>query len=159
YVLNPIQSATLGDSLLLSNSGQSRYREFQVTTRYTFRGTDELNASYVRSKAIGDLNDFNSYYANFENPIIRPNERSLLPYAAPNRFMFWGNFGVKYGITVAPVLEIRNGFPLSVMDEDRNFVGQRNRAGRFPDFVSLDMQVLKSVSAPGRFSENYRFRV
>jgi len=159
YVLNPIQSATPGDSLLLSNSGQSRYREFQVTTRYTFRGTDELNASYVRSKAIGDLNDFNSYYANFENPIIRPNERSLLPYDAPNRFMFWGNFGVKYGITVAPVLEIRNGFPLSVMDEDRNFVGQRNRAGRFPDFVSLDMQVLKSVSAPGRFSENYRFRV
>jgi len=159
YVLNPIQSATLGDSLLLSNSGQSRYREFQVTTRYTFRGTDELNASYVRSKAIGDLNDFNSYYANFENPIIRPNERSLLPYDAPNRFMFWGNFGVKYGITVAPVLEIRNGFPLSVMDEDRHFVGQRNRAGRFPNFVSLDMQVLKSVSAPGRFSEHYRFRV
>jgi hypothetical protein len=45
------------------------------------------------------------------------------------------------------------------MDEDRNFVGQRNRAGRFPDFVSLDLQVLKSVSAPGRFSEHYRFRV
>ncbi|HEX6718514.1 MAG TPA: TonB-dependent receptor, partial [Pyrinomonadaceae bacterium] len=159
YVLNPIQSATPGDTLSLSNSGQSRYREFQVTTRYTFRGTDELNASYVRSRATGDLNDFNSYYANFENPIIRPNERSLLPYDAPNRFMFWGNFGAKYGITVAPVLEIRNGFPLSVMDEDRNVVGQRNRSGRFRDFVSLDMQVLKSVSAPGRFSEHYRFRV
>ena len=149
YVLDPIQSATLGDSLLLSNSGRSRYREFQVTTRYTFRGTDELNASYVRSRAIGDLNDFNSYYANFENPIIRRNERSFLPYDAPNRFVFWGNFGVKYGITVAPVLEIRNGFPLSVIDEDRNFVGARNRAGRYPDFASLDLQVLKSVSAPG----------
>ncbi|HEX6650704.1 MAG TPA: TonB-dependent receptor [Pyrinomonadaceae bacterium] len=159
YVLDPIQSATLGDSLLLSNSGRSRYREFQVTTRYTFRGTDELNGSYVRSKAIGDLNDFNSYYANSENPIIRRNERSFLSYDAPNRFVFWGNFGVKYGLTVAPVLEIRNGFPLSVMDEDRNFVGERNRAGRFPNFVSLDMQVLKSFSAPGRFSEHYRFRV
>jgi len=159
YVLNPIQSATLGDSLLLGNSGQSRYREFQVTARYTFRGTDELNASYVRSKAIGDLNDFNSYYANFENPIIRRNERSLLPYDAPNRFVFWGNFGVKYGITVAPIVDIRNGFPLSFIDEDRNFVGQRNRAGRFPNFASLDLQVLKSISAPGRFSENYRFRV
>jgi outer membrane receptor for ferrienterochelin and colicin len=159
YVLDPIQSATFGDSLLLNNSGRSRYREFLVTTRYTFRGTDELNASYVRSRAIGDLNDFNSYYANFQNPIIRRNERSFLPYDAPNRFMFWGNFGVKYGITVAPVLEIRNGFPLSVMDEDRNFVGARNRAGRYPDFASLDLQVLKSVSAPGRFSEKYRFRV
>jgi len=159
YVLDPIQSATLGDTLSLSNSGRSRYREFQVTARYTFHGTDELNASYVRSRAFGDLNDFNSYYANFENPIIRRNEQSFLPYDAPNRFVFWGNFGVKYGITVAPVLDLRNGFPLSVIDEDRNFVGPRNRAGRFPNFASLDLQVLKSVSAPGRFSENYRFRV
>jgi hypothetical protein len=159
YVLDPIQSATLGDSLLLSNSGRSRYREFQVTMRYTFRGTDQLNASYVRSRAIGDLNDFNSYYANFENPIIRRNERSFLPFDAPNRFVFWGNFTAKYGITVAPVLEIRNGFPLSVIDEDRNFVGPRNRAGRSPNFASLDLQVLKRFSAPGRFSEKYRFRV
>ena len=159
YVLNPVQSGAPGDSLLLNNGGRSRYREFQITTRYVFRGTDELNASYVRSKAIGDLNDFNSYYSNFENPIIRRNERSFLPFDAPNRFVFWGNFGVKYGITVAPVLDIRNGFPLSVIDEDRNFVGPRNRAGRFPNFASLDLQVLKSVSAPARFSEQYRFRV
>jgi hypothetical protein len=159
YILDPLDSETSGSSLLLSNGGKSRYREFQVTTRYTFHGQDELNASYVRSRAIGDLNDFNSYYANFENPIIRRNERSFLPFDAPNRFVFWGNFTVKYGLTVAPVLDLRNGFPLSVIDEDRNFVGPRNRAGRFPNFTSLDLQVLKSVSAPGRFSENYRFRV
>lgn len=159
YILDPLESETSNSSLLLSNGGRSRYREFQITARYTFHGQDELNASYVRSRAIGDLNDFNSYYANFENPIIRRNERSFLPFDAPNRFVFWGNFSVKYGITVAPVLEMRNGFPLSVMDEDRNFVGPRNRAGRFPNFASLDLQVLKSISAPGRFSENYRFRV
>jgi hypothetical protein len=159
FILDPLESETSGSSLLLSNGGRSRYREFQVTTRYTFRGHDELNASYVRSRAMGDLNDFNSYYANFENPIIRGNERSFLPFDAPNRFVFWGNFGVKYGITVAPVLDLRNGFPLSVIDEDRNYVGPRNRAGRFPNFASLDLQVLKSVSAPGRFSEKYRFRV
>ena len=48
---------------------------------------------------------------------------------------------------------------LSNIDEDRNFVGERNRAGRYPTFASLDMQVLKSLSAPGRFKERYRFRV
>ena len=159
YILDPLDSESGGSSLLLSNGGRSRYREFQVTTRYTFHGQDQFNASYVRSRAMGDLNDYNSYYANFENPIIRRNERSFLPFDAPNRFVFWGNFSVKYGITVAPVLDIRNGFPLSVIDEDRNFVGQRNRAGRFPNFASLDLQVLKSVAAPGRFSEKYRFRV
>jgi hypothetical protein len=84
--------------------------------------------------------------SNFQNPIIRPNERSLLSYDAPKRFVFWGNFGVKYGITVTPVLDLRNGFPLSNIDEDRNFVGERNRAGRYPTFASLDMQVLKSLS-------------
>lgn len=158
YVLDPINSGTSDSILSLNNAGKSRYRELQVTARYTFRH-DELNASYVRSKAIGDLNDFNSYFGNFQNPIIRPNERSLLPYDAPNRFVFWGTFGVKYGITATPVLELRNGFPLSVIDEDRNFVGPRNRAGRFPTFASLDLQVLKSVSAPRRFSENYKFKV
>lgn len=159
YILDPMGSETSDSSLLLSNGGRSRYREFQVTTRYTFREHDELNASYVRSRAFGDLNDFNSYYANFENPIIRRNEQSLLPFDAPNRFVFWGNFNVKYGLTVAPVLDFRNGFPLSVIDEDRNFVGPRNQAGRFPNFASLDLQVLKSIAAPGRLSENYRFRV
>lgn len=159
YILDPIESASAGSILSLSNGGRSRYREFEVTTRYTFRKHDEINASYVRSKAFGDLNDFNSYFGNFQNPIIRANERSLLTYDAPNRFVFWGNFGVKYGIIVAPVLDLRNGFPLSNIDENRNFVGERNRAGRYPTFVSLDMQVMKRLSAPGRFKEKYRFYV
>ena len=158
YILDPLNSSTSGSILSLSNAGKSRYRELQVTARYRFRH-NEFNASYVRSKGIGDLNDFNSYFGNFQNPIIRPNERSLLPYDAPNRFVFWGTFAVKYGITVTPVLDLRNGFPLSNIDEDRNFVGERSRAGRYPTFVSLDMQVLKSISAPGRFKEKYRFKV
>jgi len=158
YLLDPLNLSTSDSVLSLSNAGKSRYRDLQVTARYKFRH-DEFNASYVRSRGIGDLNDFNSYFGNFQNPIIRPNERSLLPYDAPNRFVFWGTFGVKYGITVTPVLDLRNGFPLSNIDEDRNFVGERNRAGRYPAFVSLDMQVLKSISAPARFKEKYRFKV
>ena len=153
FVLNPIESPDQGSILGLDNSGSSRYREFQVTARYKFRDLDEFTASYVHSSAKGDLNDFNSYFGNFENPIIRPNERSLLPWDAPNRFLFRGEFQVKYRVTIAPVLEVRTGFPYSVIDEDRNFVGSRNRAGRFPTFVSLDLQVLKKVSLPGRFNK------
>jgi hypothetical protein len=137
----------------LGNSGQSQYREFQVTARYKFRERDEFVASYVRSSAKGDLNDFNSYFGNFENPIIRQNERSLLPWDAPNRFLFWGQFHVKHGFTLAPVLDLRTGFPYSIIDQERNFVGPRDRAGRFPTFASLDLQVLKSVSLPGRWKK------
>jgi outer membrane receptor for ferrienterochelin and colicin len=162
FVLNPMSepgAVATGSSsneqsiLALSNSGSSRYRELEVTARYKFQEHDEFIASYVRSSAIGDLNDFNSYFGNFENPIIRANERSRLPFDVPNHFLIRGEFHTKYGLTWSPVLDVRTGFPFSLIDEDRNFVGPRNRAGRFPTFVSLDMQVLKTISLPGRFNK------
>lgn len=159
FIVNPVDNPVQGSLLLLSNSGRASYKEFQVTARYKFRRQNEFVASYTRSKATGNLNNFNSYFNNFQNPIIRADERSLLAWDAPHRFLFWGEFGVKYGITVAPVLDMRSGFPLSNIDEDRNFVGERNRAGRFPTFGSLDLQVLKRVVVPGRWGEKYRLRV
>src|SRR6185295_13322049 len=152
FVLNPVENEE-GSVLALDNSGSSRYRELEVTARYKFRESDEFTASYVRSSAIGELNDFNSYFGNFENPIIRANERSRLAFDAPNRFLFRSEFHTKYELTWTPVLDVRNGFPFSLIDEDRNFVGPRNRAGRFPTFVSLDMQVTKTISLPGPFSK------
>ena len=158
FVLNPIETQDQGSILALDNSGSSRYREFQVTARYKFRERDEFVASYVRSSSQGDLNDFSSYFGNFENPIIRPNERSRLPWDAPDRFLFTGEFHTKYGLTMSPVLDVRTGFPYSIIDEERNFVGPRNQAGRFPTFMSIDLQVLKAVSLPGRWSK-YRAEI
>lgn len=153
FVLNPTQSNDQSLILGLDNSGSSRYRELQVTTRYKFRETDEFVASYVRSSAQGDLNDFNSYLGNFENPVIQPNERTRLPWDAPNRFLFWGTFKLRYGVTLSPVVDFRNGFPYSIIDEDRNFVGPRNGAGRYPTFASVDLQMLKSFTLPGRWKK------
>jgi len=153
FVIDPIDDQNQESIIGLSNSGSSRYREFEVTTKYKFREHDEFVASYVRSSAMGDLNDFNSYFGNFQNPIIRANERSRLAFDAPNRFLFHGEFHTKYRITVAPVVDVRTGFPYSFIDEDRNFVGPRNQAGRFPTFLSIDMQILKTVSLPGPFKK------
>ena len=50
-----------------------------------------------------------------------------------------------------PLLDVRTGFPLSTVDENRNFVGARNNAGRYPTFMSLDMQVSKRLRV---FSHN-----
>jgi len=142
-VLNPVTSAAGASELVLATGGRSRYREGQVTVRYQFRGADQIVASYTRSSAVGNLNDFNSYFGNIENPVIRPDARGPLPWDAPNRYLFWSNVSLPRGFTVFPVLEVRTGFPLSVVDEDRNFVGPRNKAGRFRQFVSLDTQVSK----------------
>src|SRR5262249_20289696 len=101
-------------------------------------------ASYTRSSAIGNLNDFNGFFGNIENPVIRPDARGRLPWDAPNRVLLWSNLTLPRGFTIFPVLDVRTGFPLSEVDADRNFVGPRN-AGRYPRFVSLDAQVAKKL--------------
>jgi hypothetical protein len=135
--------------LLLSNTGRNRYREFQITARYQIR-RHVLNGSYVRSSAIGDLNDFNQFFGNTPGAIIRPNERAPLAFDAPHRVLLWGQFEAPFKITFAPVLDVHTGFPYSVTNEERDYIGARNRAGRFPRFSSLDVQVTKEITIPFR---------
>jgi hypothetical protein len=142
-VLNPIETSAGEQVLLVNTDGESRYRETQFTMRYQFHGADQIVASYTRSSAVGNLNDFNSYYGNIQNPVLRPDERGPLPWDAPNRYLFWGNVSLPYQFGMFAVLDVRDGFPFSVTDEDRNFVGARNEAGRYPTFVSLDTQITK----------------
>lgn len=146
FVVDPVETPT--PVLLLSNSGRSRYREFEVTARYQFQEKSQFVVSYVRSRTTGDLNSFNTFFGNFEDPVIRPNQRSFLPFDAPNRFLTWADFSLPQDIIVSPVLEVRDGFPFSLIDANRDFVGARNRAGRFPTFASLDLQVTKAFRLP-----------
>ena len=144
-VLDPVTGTSGQEVLLLRTDGQSRYREAQITARYQFHGTDQIVGSYTRSSAVGNLNDFNTYFGNIENPVIRPDARGPLPWDVPNRYLVWSNISVPRGFTVFPLLDLRTGFPLSTIDEQRNFVGARNEAGRYPMFVSLDLQVTKRL--------------
>jgi hypothetical protein len=107
-----------------------------------------LTASYVRSSAVGDLNDFSSFYGNVAQAIIRPNERAPLSFNAPNRFLFWADIQAPFKFTISPVLDVHSGFPYSVVNEQLDFVGPRNKAGAFPRFASLDLEVLRQVKLP-----------
>lgn len=143
FILEPFDSLDGVPTLLLTASGRSRYQEFQFTANYRFREGSYLNVSYVRSKATGDLNSFEDYFGNYENPILRPNERSLLRYDVPHRMVAWGDIVVLWGVHWSPAVEVRSGFPFSQRDENQNFVGARNRAGRFPVFASFDSQIYR----------------
>jgi len=145
FVLNPVSGAA-GSVLLLSNGGRSFYREFQLTGQYKFH-RNTLNASYVRSKAFGDLNDFNQFFGNNAVAVIQPNERGRLPFDAPNRFLLWGQFEAPFGLTLVPVLDVHTGFPYSAINQAREFVGPRN-SQRFPKFNSFDIQISKQISLP-----------
>jgi hypothetical protein len=145
FVLTPIASGDTG-ILSLSNTGRQFYREFQVTGRYRIgRGT--LNASYIRSRAFGDLNDFNQFFGNDPQAVIQPNQRALLLFDAPNRFLAWGEFAAPWKLTVAPVLDVHTGFPYSVINQSREFVGPRD-VQRYPRFVSTDVLVLREIRLP-----------
>ena len=141
FILEPIANGTL----LLRNDGESRYRELQVTARYRLQERKHLYVAYVRSRATGDLNAFNNYFGNARNVVIRANERSLQPFDAPNRLLFWGDIDLPKQITLSPVMDWHTGFPFSLIDQNQNFVGARNRSGRYPTFFSLDLQVTKGV--------------
>jgi len=59
-----------------------------------------------------------------------------------------GQLKAPFGLTVSPAIEIRSGFPFSAVNERLDFVGERNQAGRFPTFISIDTQVTKDFTIP-----------
>lgn len=139
--------------LRLSSSGESRYKEAEFTARYLGGQRRDLTMSYVWSRATADLNNYDQFYGNFRNPIVRANEHSLISSDAPHRLLLRGTIGVPGQWDIAPVLEVRSGFPWSAVNEFQDFVGVRNRAGRFPRVSTLDF----SLTRPWRLMK-YRFR-
>ncbi len=161
FLIEPTFPASPGatdGALTLSNGGRDQYREYQATVRYRLRGSGHITASYVRSSSVGDLNDLGSIYGPAPAALIRPNERGPLRFDVPHRLMTWTQFSMPWGFTAIPVWELRSGFPYSNVDEQRNFVGARNRAGRFPVFNSVDFQITKIVALKFRGKQR-RFRV
>jgi hypothetical protein len=103
-----------------------------------------LNASYVRSRAFGDLNDVNQFLGTSPQAVIQPDAKGRLAFDAPNRFLFWGDFEAPWKLSIMPVFDLHTGFPYSVENEYREYVGPRD-ALRFPRFNSLDLQVSRPV--------------
>jgi TonB dependent receptor/Carboxypeptidase regulatory-like domain len=150
-VLAPVTNVD-GSFLSLANRGRDFYREFQITGRYQIRH-HTLNASYVRSKATGNLNDFNQFFGNDPQAVIQADALGRLSFDAPNRFLVWGEFRAPWKMTVLPVFDLHTGFPYSVVNQGRDFVGPRNDQ-RFRGFNSTDVQVLKEFALPFRGKEH-----
>jgi hypothetical protein len=139
--------------LLLENNGRSRYREFQAVARFRFQEGRNIFLSYVRSEARGNLNDFNTYFGNLKHAVIRPDEYGTQPFDAPNRLLFWGDFGLPHDVVLTPVVDWHTGFPFSLVNEQQDFVGPRNEGGRFPNLMTLDLLVMKGLKIRFRGKE------
>jgi hypothetical protein len=64
-----------------------------------------------------------------------------MPSDAPNRGLIWGVIGLPRKLDFLPVLEVHTGFPFSKLDENWNYIGKENQAGRFRTFVDLDLKI------------------
>ena len=149
YIVNP---DPVRGVLGLSASGESRYWEIETTGRYLASEHRDLTVSYVRSHSERDLNDFDQFFGNFRNPIIRANAHGLSPTDVPHRVIVRGTLGLMRKWVLSPVYEWRTGFPWSAVDEFQDFVGPRNQSGRLPKVSTLDF----TLARPFRFKK-YNF--
>ncbi|HEY0545504.1 MAG TPA: carboxypeptidase regulatory-like domain-containing protein [Pyrinomonadaceae bacterium] len=159
YIVNPELDFRGQSAIVLRSAGRATYRALELTARVSLPEKNSLYVTYVRSRSRGDLNDFNSYFGDFGEPVIRPNQYSNLPFDVPNRFLVWGNIALKKRITLAPIFEVRSGFPYSVRDAGQNFVGLRNDGRtRFPLFMALDLELAKEFKVYKKYGVRLSLR-
>lgn len=142
---------TLVGAYELSGSGDSRYHQLELTARLRLSAARLLYLSYVRSLAEGDLNEFAGYLGSFPSPIIRDNLYSRLPGDLPNRFLAWGQVPLPLGFRIAPILELRDGFPYATYDAAQDYAGTPY-THRYPDFFSLDSRFSKDIKVNPKYT-------
>jgi hypothetical protein len=147
FVVDPLVAPGSEPILLLTNTGGSRYHEFESTLRFHASSRADWNTSYVRSLARGDLNTLTQIFVPFEQPVIRPNFYADVASNIPHRVVSWGRFKLPREVTVSPVLDVHSGFPYSPTDVLQNYAGAPN-SRRFPAFFSLDLQLTKDFLVP-----------
>ncbi len=135
--------------LLVASTGRSTYREAEVALRHTWGEGGQLFASYTRSSAHGEVNDFSTLFASGDIEVLRPGGVARLGSDAPNRLLAWATVPLPAGFGVSPALEWRSGFPYSVVDGRQEYAGAPNTAS-FPAFFSLDLVVDKAVRIKGK---------
>jgi len=160
-VVNPLQLESQTNSVLgLSPTGGSHYDDFEVTLHYQGGEFSEINASYIHSRAQGNLNAVASEFVPFEEPVIRPDAVADLNSDVPNRLITWGEFHLPWRLVIAPIADLHTGFPYSNVDVLQNYVGAPN-GERFPSFFSLDARVYREFRLPVPFIhklQNHRLR-
>jgi hypothetical protein len=141
FYVNPFTTPDGSAQLELLNNGGQSYREFLAMVRWQPRERSTIYASYVHSRAYGDLNDYNQFFGNFPYPLIRANQYGPLLSDAPNRGLIWSIIGLPYRLEFVPILDVHTGFPFSKLDQNWNYVGAENQAGRFPAFLGFDTKL------------------
>jgi hypothetical protein len=148
FVVNPIETGAAGE-LQLASSGRSRHSETEVTVRAGAGDERYLAVTYVRSTSAANLNAYDQFFGNIRNPVVRPDQYATASVDVPHRLMARAAIPLLRKWVLSPMVEVRSGFPYSVLNEDQDFVGVRNQR-RYPMLYTLDANLLKHVTIKGR---------
>ncbi len=142
------------NEIVLNGDGSSRYRQAEVTAKLAWSNAQQLVFSYTRSRAQGNLNEFDSYLGNFSTALVRPDLYSNLPADLPNRFLLWGHTKLPvWKLELLPIVEYRNGFPYAQFDSFQNYVGTPySDQTRFRNFFSADARLIKDFKVTPKYT-------
>ncbi|MGH9765187.1 MAG: hypothetical protein ACREDR_13755, partial [Blastocatellia bacterium] len=140
----PLPSIVTGAQFQLSNIGKDRYDAFEVTVRRTFKNGYEFLASYIRSGTHSNaVIDFSP-----DSPLFSQQAGGPFAWDTPNRFLTHGFLPLAKKFTVAYRVELRDGYPFTVFNQEQQIVGPPN-SRRYPYYFSLDLHVERRVSFLG----------
>jgi Carboxypeptidase regulatory-like domain/TonB dependent receptor-like, beta-barrel len=157
FVIDPVTPAEANPMLLLSNSGSSRYHEYEASVRYRPSEGSDLTVTYVHSRSHGDLNSVYDVFVPFEQPVIRPDRYASLPSDVPDRLTALGRFRIPYGFILVPAIDLHSGFPYSEVDVLQDYAGTPNNR-RFPIYFSADWRIYRDFPLPFRIHKGHKFR-
>ena len=144
-VIVPEESGTVW----LSGTGESRYRELQLSGRKTWTNASQFFVSYVRSSSIGEVNDFGSLFTNLDAPLLEPAGRAPIGSDVPHRLRAWATVSLPDRIVLSPAVDWRTGFPFSALNIYQQYAEPPN-SERYPPYFSLDLTAFKTFDVFGR---------
>jgi hypothetical protein len=154
-VLSPEVTAT-EHAFVLTGDGNSHFRQVEITGAGGFGKESQIFVSYVHSYGVGNLNEFNTYLANFPPAVILPDAHTIQPGETPNRILAWGLISFPRKFRLIPKVEYRSGFPWSSYNAAQQYVGVPE-SERFPGRFSVDARVTKDIKVTDKYS--FRFGV
>jgi hypothetical protein len=139
-IVDPVRAGGAG-TLLLSSSGRSRYREAEIGFHFSHGPAADVNASYVKSIARGDLNALTNYYDAVMWPIVGENAYARLYGDVPHRLLVRGRVMPMPTWLLVGIFDWRSGMPWSAVNEYLDFVGARNERFRFPAYARTEIGI------------------
>ena len=135
-----VQNNCFSGILKLENARRDKYDAVTVKMRRTFKQDHVVFASYTRSSARSNaVLDF-----SLENPTFSQQAGGPLPWDVPNRFLSWGFLPLARRIDLAYLLDWRDGFPFSLVNENQQLVGPPG-SQRFPYYFSLNLALERRI--------------